>query len=97
MLKSKATFELIGDFCADIVCRKEAAIKMIISDLKAHFKVCKEAFEPLGSEHFGIIAISYVNDKIAFVTEDGELIYEDSFCANDFDLVLYVWMAFHNE
>ena len=97
MFKSPTTFELIGNFCADIINRKEQAVKMMITDFESHFSVCNEEIEPLNNEHFGVIAISYVDGEIAFVFENGDLIYANTFDASDFDLVLCVWMAFHEE
>lgn len=95
MFKSKTTFELIGNFCADIIERKDAAVKMMINDLEVHFDECNEEFEPLNNEHFGFVAISYVGEEIAFVDANGELTYADTFGAEDFDMVLCVWMEFH--
>lgn len=95
MFKSPTTFELIGNFCADIINRKEKAVEMMITDFESHFSVCNEEFEPLNNEHFGVVAISYVDGKIAFVDEDGELTYADTFGAEDFDMVLCIWMEFH--
>lgn len=97
MFKSKVTFELIGNFCADIVERKNAAVKMMITDLEVHFDECKESIEPLSKEHCDVIAISYVDGEIAFIFENGDLIYANTFDATDFDMVLCVWMAFHEE
>ena len=97
MFKSDITFELIGNFCADIVERKQKAVELMITDFESHFSVCNEEFEPLNNGHFGVVAISYVDGKIAFVFENGDLIYANAFDATDFDLVLCVWMAFHEE
>lgn len=97
MFKSPTTFELIGNFCADIVERKNVAVKMMITDLEVHFEECKEGVEPLSEEHCGVIAISYIDGEIAFIFENGDLIYANTFDATDFDMVLCVWMAFHEE
>ena len=97
MFKSKATFEMIGNFCADIVERKNAAVKMMITDLEVHFGESKEELEPFDEERCGVIAISYIKGEIAFVFENGDLIYANTFDASDFDLVFCVWMAFHEE
>jgi len=97
MFKSKVTFEMICNFCADIVERKNAAVKMMITDLEVHFEENKEELEPLNEGHCGVIAISYIGGEIAFVFENGGLIYAKTFDAKDFDMVLCVWMAFHEE
>ena len=95
MFKSPTTLELIGQYCTDIINRKENAVKMMISDFESHFVVSNEEFEPLQNEPFGFVAISYVEDKIAFVDAEGELTYAENFGAEDFDMVLCVWMEFH--
>lgn len=97
MFKSPTTFELIGNFCADIINRKEKAVEMMITDFESHFSVCNEEFEPFNEGHCGVIAVSYIEGEIAFVFENGDLIYANTFDASDFDLVLCVWMAFHEE
>jgi len=97
MFKSPTTFELIGNFCADIINRKQQAVEMMINDFEAHFSVCDEEFEPLNKEHLEVVAISYVGGEIAFVLENGELLYANTFDASDFDMVLCVWMSFHKE
>ncbi len=97
MFKSKTTFELISQYCADINNHKQEAVKMMITDIESHFSVCKEEFEPLNEEHCGVVAISYVDGKIAFVLGNGGLWYADTFEATDFDMVLCIWNAFHEE
>ena len=97
MFKSPTTFELIGQYCADIISRKEKAVKMMITDFESHFWAYNEEFEPLNNEHFGVIAISYVEGKVAFVYANGELTYADTLGAEDFDMVLCIWMEFHEE
>ena len=95
MFKSPTTFELIGQYCTDIINRKQNAVEMMIADFESHFVTCNEEFEPLQNEPFGFVAISYVDGKVAFVDADDELTYADTFGAEDFDMVLCVWMEFH--
>lgn len=97
MFKSPTTFQLIGQYCTDIINRKQNAVEMMVADFESHFSVCNEEFEPLSEEHYGVVAISYVDGKIAFVDAEGELTYAESFGAEDFDMVLCVWMEFHEE
>lgn len=95
MFKSPTTFKLISQCCADIIDRKQKAVEMMIADFESHFLVCNEEFEPLNNEQFGIVAISYVEGKVAFVGANGELTYADTFDASGFDMVLCIWMDFH--
>lgn len=97
MVKSNYTFQLIADFCEDIVERKTRAVSMMVTDLEAHFCLQGEVFEPLDKETYGIIAISCVGGSISLVTSDGEFIRANELKPNDFDMVLCVWMTFHEK
>ena len=98
MKYNEKRYKSIAIFNESILKEKEKAMGLMISDMELCFAENggNDEVVPLNETYYHIVAVSYTDNKVKFIFEDGTTKDARTYTKlSDYDVVLSTWFYFH--